>query len=230
MVDEYADPPLGPRLEVAQLLAEVVDSVEVLDDHALDAQVVTPHLLDELCVVPALDEDPAGPRDPRLDALDGDRPGRRTCRRRRTLAGRGDQHDRPALEQEAGAERKGAPLAAPVLEGQRAEVALDPDDLAAPVGGDLLDDEAEVGVDLDGAAVLRASPVGGEDVGAVAVMGGRRHPANARRRRGGGRWARQGPRPNMQCRGDSAATSAPAATFACSWRRGVAFQPIAIYR
>ena len=171
VVDEYADPPLGPRLEVAQLLAEVVDPVEVLHDHALDAQVVTPHLLDELGVVPALDEDAAGPRDPGLDALDGDRPGRRTCRRRRTLAGRGDQHDRTSLEQEAGAEREGAPLVAPVLEGQRAEVALDLDDLAAPVGGHLLDDEAEVGVDLDRAALLRGAPVGGEHVGAVTVMG-----------------------------------------------------------
>ena len=65
---------LGPGLEVAQLLAEVVDAVEVLDHHALDPQVVAPHLLDELGVVPSLDQDPAGPRDASLDALDGDRP------------------------------------------------------------------------------------------------------------------------------------------------------------
>ena len=96
VVHEYADPALRPGPEVAQLLAEVVDALEVLHDHALDPQVVAPHLLDELGVVASLDEDPAGPRDPRLDALDGDRPGRRTRRCRRALAGRGDQDDRDA--------------------------------------------------------------------------------------------------------------------------------------
>ena len=65
---------LGPGPEVAQVLAEVVDALEVLHDHALDPQVVAPHLLDELGVVPPLDEDPAGPGDARLDALHGHRP------------------------------------------------------------------------------------------------------------------------------------------------------------
>ena len=182
VVDEHADPPARPRSEVAQLLTQVVHAVEVLHDHALDAQVVAPDLLDELGVVPALDEDPAGPRDAGLDALHGDRPGRRTRRRDRALAGRGDEDDGATLEQEPGAEREGTALAAPVLQRERAEVALDLDDLAAPVGADLFDDEPEIGVDLDGAALLRRTPVAGEHVGAVTVMGEGRHPPTLGRR------------------------------------------------
>ena len=89
------------------------------------------------------------------------------------LRGGRDEDDRPALEQEAGSERERTPLAAAVLQRQGVEVAVDGDDLAAPVGGDLLDDQAEVGRGLGGAAVLGGAPVGGEDVGAVAVCGGR---------------------------------------------------------
>ena len=63
VVDQDADAALRARLEVAQVLGEVVDAAEVLDDDALDPQVVAPDLLDELGVVPALDEDAAGARD-----------------------------------------------------------------------------------------------------------------------------------------------------------------------
>ena len=54
----------GPGREVARRRRQVVDAVEQLDDDALDPQVVAPHLLDELGVVPALDEDPRAARDP----------------------------------------------------------------------------------------------------------------------------------------------------------------------
>ena len=73
VVDEHPDPALGAGAEVAQVLGEVVDALEVLHDDALDAQVVAPDLLDQLGVVAALDEDPAGPGDPCLAAGDGDR-------------------------------------------------------------------------------------------------------------------------------------------------------------
>ena len=52
----------------------------ILDHHALDPQVVTPDLLDQLGVVPALDEDPGPARDP--GPLPG--PGAATDRRRRS--------------------------------------------------------------------------------------------------------------------------------------------------
>ena len=44
-----------------------------------------------------------------------------------------------------GPEREGTALAAPVLQRERVQVAVDGDDLAAPVGGDLLDDRADLG-------------------------------------------------------------------------------------
>ena len=62
MVDEHAEP--APRLgaEVGDDGGRVVDAAEVLDDDALDAQVVAPDLLDEFGVVAALDVDAAGER------------------------------------------------------------------------------------------------------------------------------------------------------------------------
>ena len=85
-------------------------------------------------------------------------------------AGRRREDHRPALEQEAGPEREGAPLAAPVLEGHRVEVALDGDDLAAPVGGDLLDDQRRCRPRSRRRGPSWASrQSASEDVGAVAI-------------------------------------------------------------
>ena len=171
----------GPGLEVAQVVGEVVDAAEVLDDDALDAQVVAPDLLDQLGVVAALDEDPAGAGDPGPRVVHRDRARRRTGRaaRARPRARARREDDRPALEQEARAEREGAALAAPVLQGQRVEVAVDGDDLAAPVGGDLLDDRADLGRRLDGAAALRARASRWRG---RRCRSGRRMPIDARRR------------------------------------------------
>ena len=122
--------------------------------------------------------------------------------------GRTEDH-RHALEQEAGAQREGTRRPAPVLERDRVEVPLDGDDLPAPVGGDLLDDQPLVGGDLDGPAALRGSPVGVEDVGAVAVgvMPGTR---TVGARPGSGRLAglASGPRPGEATHRDISSTNA----------------------
>ena len=80
----------GPGPKSRRWLGEVVDAAEVLDDHALDPQVVAPDLLDQLGVVAALDEDPAGPGDPGPCVVRR-RPSRRPCgsawRARRTRTG-----------------------------------------------------------------------------------------------------------------------------------------------
>jgi hypothetical protein len=127
-------------------------------------------LLDQLGVVPALDEDPGCAGDAGLRAVHGDRPRRRPRRELRSLLGdrRAEDH-RAALQQEARPHRKRTPLRAAVLQRHRPEVPVDSDDLAAPVGHDLLDHQAEVGRDLRRAAVLRGAPVVVEDVGAVAI-------------------------------------------------------------
>ena len=186
VVDEHADLAVLRGAEVAQVACQVVDAAEVLNDHALDPQVVAPDLLDELGVVPALDVDPAGPRDPRPCVGDRDRAG---CRAG-GLRGRGPTDRRPedhrlALQQESRPEREGPAPAPPVLQRQRVEVAVDRHDLAAPVGGDLLDHRPELGRGLDGTPALRSAPVGREHVGSVAVghahdvMGGRRRRRGA---------------------------------------------------
>ncbi len=174
MVDQHADAAARPGSEVAQLVGQVVDAVEHLDDDALEAQVLAPDLLDELGVVAALDEDPARQGDPRRGPGDGAGAGGGPggCARTGDPHRCGEDHG-PALEQEAGAEGEGAPSSSTVLEGQHVEVAVDGDDLADPVVGDLLHDEAEVGRGGLGPPPDGRTPVAGEHVGAVAVGHGR---------------------------------------------------------
>ena len=69
------------------------------------------------------------------------------------------------VEQEAGAEREGASLAAPVLEGEDVEIAVDRDDLTAPLGHDLLDHQSRRGLGGCRPPAGRGAPVGGQDVG-----------------------------------------------------------------
>src|SRR2546426_3549527 len=78
VIHQYAEPPSWARLEAVDDAGQVVDASQVLDDDTLDAQVVTPHLLDELGVVPAFDVDAARSGDLRPYVVDGHRPGRRT--------------------------------------------------------------------------------------------------------------------------------------------------------
>ena len=111
----------GPGREVAHDGRQVVDAAEVLDDDALDPQVVAPHLLDQLGVVPALDVDPAAAGDPgprrRAPATDPE-----AVRRGGAAAGppaRPDQVDRCAVDQEARPEREDPVPAVPVLQRRR---------------------------------------------------------------------------------------------------------------
>jgi hypothetical protein len=161
---------LGSGPEVAQVLRQVVDPLEVLHDHALDPQVVTPDLLHQLRVMPSLDEDPAGAGDPGGGAGNGHGPRCGPRLRGRAAACWRRQDDGCSLEQEAGPEWKGASPSAPVLQGDGPEVAFDGDDLAAPVGRHLLDDEAAVRLDLHRAASSGSPPVGVQDVRAVSVV------------------------------------------------------------
>ena len=73
----------GPGRNSADDGDQVVDAAQVLDHHALDAQIVAPHLLDQFGVVAALDVDPAGKRHlcPGAGHRDGTRCGARGCRR-----------------------------------------------------------------------------------------------------------------------------------------------------
>ncbi len=92
MVEQDARTSWASRRELAQDLLEVVGALEVLDRNTLDAQVVAPHLLDQLGVVPALDEDAAGAGDTGAGALDVDRAGGAAGGRLRRHGGEGQQH------------------------------------------------------------------------------------------------------------------------------------------
>jgi hypothetical protein len=149
VVDEHPEPgvPTGP--ERRDRRRQLVDAVQRLHDHALDAQVVAPDPLDQGRVVHALDPDPAGPRDPRSDPVHGDRPRRRPApgRRRSARTGRFSQRHRRSIEQERGRrEGKVAPFAVPVLEDHRA--VLEPDDRPTEARFGVLHHKVRLGVDL----------------------------------------------------------------------------------
>nr|BFF10785.1 hypothetical protein GCM10025699_20880 [Microbacterium flavescens] len=63
VVDEHAVPTGGRRRLFVEHRLEQIDALQVLDHDALGPQVVSPHLLDELGIMAALDEDAARPRD-----------------------------------------------------------------------------------------------------------------------------------------------------------------------
>ena len=77
VIDEHAVAPRRVWWLCGQHLFEEVETLEKLDDDAFGAQVGTPHLLDELGVVLALDEDAARPRDPGSTVVRCKGPGRR---------------------------------------------------------------------------------------------------------------------------------------------------------
>ncbi len=159
VVDEHAHPAPGPGAEVADGAGEVVDAVEHLDDDALDPQVGAPHLLDELGVVLALDEDPRAAAPP-WPALRAPPPSRSRCApaaaraasSRAWAAARGGiSVTGRAVDEEARPEREAPGAAAAVLEVDDVDAArlLDPHDRADPAGLDVLDDRAGLGREVD---------------------------------------------------------------------------------
>jgi hypothetical protein len=145
----------------------------------LDPKVVTPHLR------PARHRggpprDPAATGDPRRRGHDN-----RARRRgsRAVSAGRATACGTTGAGQ-ARAQRERPPLAAPVLEVERAEIAVDPHDRTAPPGGDLFDHKSGVRRDVARAAASGCSPVSGEYIGSVAVE---RHGSTLARRQARGR-------------------------------------------
>src|SRR5690606_29390622 len=153
-----------------------------LDDDPLDAQVVPPHLLDELGVVLALDPDAAAAGHARPLPDDG----ARARRRARRGGGGARRHGRReddglAVDPEPRAERERPRAARAVLEHDDVHAArlLDADHGADPSRLDLLDHEPAVR-GLRPRHRSRAVVGGGgraaEDVGAVAVEGHDRHP------------------------------------------------------
>ena len=184
VVDEHAHPAPGPGLELGDRAGEVVDAVEHLDDDALDAQVVAPDLLDELGVVAALDEDPRPARHPGPHALDRSRPGgrargglralRRGRRGRPPSGGSG----RPVRRRAGTPDRAGSPWCARAGPRGGRRTCRRPSRPARP-------HRTSRSATSSTTSPLSAStsrerprgrhaPVAGEDIGAIAVVHGRR--------------------------------------------------------
>ena len=148
----------GPGANSATIGGKVVDALQVLHDDALDPQVVAPHPLHELRVVPPLDVDPARPARP------GPAPRARPANR--TRCGRGArarptrgayERDDLALQEEAARRHREDPvLAEAVLQGDRRPLRrlLAADHGSAEPRGDLLDDEVGLGGDLGSGRLL----------------------------------------------------------------------------
>jgi hypothetical protein len=143
--------------ELAHDVGQVVGPVESFDDHTLDPQVVAPHLLDQLGVVDALDEDAAAAGHAG-GGVHGDGAGRRAggCGRGRLGA---HERDRLAVDVEgAGPEPEQAVLSGPAADDHT--VLLHAKDHAAEAGAPVLDLEARSGLDL---RILRPNPGGAVD-------------------------------------------------------------------
>ena len=170
VVDEHPDPAVLRGPEVAQVAGQVVDAAEVLHDHALDPQVVAPDLLDELGVVPALDVDPAGPRDPRPRVGDRDRAGcgagglRRRCPADGALRITGLPSSRnPGPSGKVRRRpRRSSSVSVPR---SRSTATISPHQSVVTSSTTTPSSAAR----LDGTSALRGAPVGREDVGPVAV-------------------------------------------------------------
>jgi hypothetical protein len=171
VIDKNTDPTTPIWLDVGQSLSQMVDALEVLDDDTFDAQVVTPDLLDELGVMAALDEDPAGSGYPGRGAYRREGTRSRARAATRSRAWWRSENDWPALEEETRPERKTAAPSSTILELYGVEVAVDTYDLTAPIRRHLLDDQVRLGDDLLGAATLRDAPVSAQYVGAIPVEG-----------------------------------------------------------
>ena len=135
---------LGPGRSSSSTSAQVVGAVEPLDHDAFDAQVVAPHLLDQLGVVHAFHQDARRARDPGARADDGAAARRGACRRgdarvrqmrgARLLRGSGDEPDRAAVDRER-AGVVGEPAQQPGLAAQHDVGAVELHQLAREPGG-----------------------------------------------------------------------------------------------
>ncbi len=177
MVDEHADSSIACGLEISQNVFEIVDTLQILDHHALDSEVGAPHLLNQLGVVPTLDENPACPGDPGALVVGRDGAGCRALRPKLwsgiRCSGQSQGH-RVAIDQETRTNRKKSNAAPTILESQKST--LVPNDRANEPGRDLLDNEVSNRLDHRRLNLWRPPPEIGEHIAAVRIVGFA-HPA-----------------------------------------------------
>ena len=167
VVDEHAVPSLRRRGFRLEQCLEKIEPLQEFHGDPLGAQVGSPHLLHELGIVLALDEDPARQRDARAVVARRERPG---CGARapRVLFERLVEADRFSVDQKARAERERAPTPLPVLELDIA--CLDSRDRTAPTVADDLDNEPDLGGHGPRRLLADLAPPGREHIRSVSVF------------------------------------------------------------
>lgn len=167
MVDEHPVATRGGRRLCGEQLVQQIDTLQELDDHALSPQVCSPHLLDELGVVLALDQDAAGQRDP--GSLVGRHEGSGCRASKPLLLRRGNREaHRRSVDQEPAAEGEEALAPHSVLELDVA--ALHPRDRTAESVLRDLDHEIELGGDLRHRLLRALPPTCREHIRSVPVV------------------------------------------------------------
>lgn len=118
VVDKHPVAALRGRRLGGEHRVEQVDTLEILDDDALDAEVIAPDLLNQFGIVPTLDEDPARQRDPGPGVGDRERTRRRAGGRRpggRRGGGGRTELDKLTIHHESGPQREQATATMPVF-------------------------------------------------------------------------------------------------------------------
>src|SRR5699024_10903170 len=145
VVRQHSHVPARARPELGEPLLEVVDALAQLDHHTLDTQILTPDLLHQLGVVPALHPDARGASHAGACTLDGHRTRGSALRAgRRGGPARWHEPHRPAVHPETRTQREAARLAVPVLEHHHVHAAalLHADHRTDPTGLHILHHEA----------------------------------------------------------------------------------------
>jgi hypothetical protein len=155
-------------------MSTIVDTAQVFDHDALDAQIVAPDLFDEFGVMASFDVDAAGQRDASAAPLHRNRTRCGPDRGSRTgLAGGCEDHGLP-VDEEAGPHREWPSATVPVFELDPAE--LDTHHRTDVTGLRILDDQPDVSCRFGGPDLPRAMRVAGQYVGAVSIV----HPSDPR--------------------------------------------------
>lgn len=178
VVDEHAEPALGGRREILDDASQIVDAAEVFDDNPLHAKVMTPHLLHELRIVPALNEQAARfgnqcgvVRDSTGTRCGTQRAARPTCGGRERF----HQFHGNTIQQKTESERETSNGTAKIL--QRNHAVRDGDDSSGEARRGILNDEFDLCGNARGLIWCAAPGKAGEHVAAIAVeVWGQVHP------------------------------------------------------
>jgi hypothetical protein len=162
VVEEHAEPSVGRGGEATHRVRQGVGAADRLHHDSRLAQLLAPHLLDQLRIVEALHVDPVGAGDLRRLLRTGDGARRGAPRLARALSARGrcaDERRRLILDEEAATPQREHALSSPPVP-QQHPVTVQHHDLAAEARRPILHDGARDRGDLLRLVHLRTPAIG----------------------------------------------------------------------